>query len=132
MNDLISRKALLAEYDRVHIGEPGQARKLIENAPAVDEPHWATETAYKNGYEQGKKDALAKDNNVPIKWIPASEPPKEDGTYIVKTASGTVTTARFYAFKSFPATKHLPALHRSPQWQSNRNVVKWMPLPEGE
>lgn len=67
-----------------------------------------------------------------VRWIPASEPPKEDGTYIVKTASGTVTTARFYAFKSFPATKHLPALHRSPQWQSNRNVVKWMPLPEGE
>ena len=33
MNDLISRKALLAEYDRVHIGEPGKARKLIEDAP---------------------------------------------------------------------------------------------------
>ena len=37
MNDLISRKALLAEYDRVHIGEPGKARKLIEDAPAVQE-----------------------------------------------------------------------------------------------
>jgi hypothetical protein len=37
MNDLISRKALLAEYDRVHIGEPGKARKLIEDAPAVRE-----------------------------------------------------------------------------------------------
>lgn len=37
MNDLISRKALLAEYDRVHIGEPGGARKLIEDAPAVRE-----------------------------------------------------------------------------------------------
>ena len=36
MRDLISRKALLAEYDRVHIGEPGKARKLIEDAPAVD------------------------------------------------------------------------------------------------
>lgn len=36
MNDLISRKALLAEYDRVHIGEPGKARKLIEDAPGVD------------------------------------------------------------------------------------------------
>ena len=35
MNDLISRKALLAEYDRVHVGEPGGARKLIEEAPAV-------------------------------------------------------------------------------------------------
>ena len=35
-NDLISRNDLLAEYDRVHIGEPGKARKLIENAPTVD------------------------------------------------------------------------------------------------
>ncbi len=85
MNDLISRKALLAEYDRVHIGEPGKARKLIEDAPrvdAVDLPHWATERAYKNGYEQGKKDAT--DNNVAYKmkatadnlsamWIPVTE-----------------------------------------------------------
>ena len=36
MDDLISRKALLAEYDRVHIGEPGKARKLMEYAPAVN------------------------------------------------------------------------------------------------
>lgn len=36
MDDLISRKALIAEYDRVHIGPPGGARKLMEEAPAVD------------------------------------------------------------------------------------------------
>ena len=36
MSDLISRSALLAEYDRVHIGPAGGARKLMENAPAVD------------------------------------------------------------------------------------------------
>ena len=35
----------------------------------------ATEIAYKNGYEQGKKDAL--------KWIPVSEPPKERGCYLI-------------------------------------------------
>ena len=35
-DDLISRRALIAEYDRVHIGEPGGARKLIEDAPTVD------------------------------------------------------------------------------------------------
>lgn len=35
MNDLISRQALLAEYDRQHVGKPGKARKLIENAPSV-------------------------------------------------------------------------------------------------
>lgn len=35
MNDLISRQALLAEYDRLHVGEPGRARKMIEDAPSA-------------------------------------------------------------------------------------------------
>lgn len=34
---LIDADALLAEYDRVHVGEPGNARKLIENAPTIEE-----------------------------------------------------------------------------------------------
>ena len=34
--DLIDRKKLIAEYDRVHIGPPGGARKLMEDAPTVD------------------------------------------------------------------------------------------------
>lgn len=33
MKELIDRNALLAEYDRQHEGEPGKARKLIEDAP---------------------------------------------------------------------------------------------------
>ena len=33
---LIDANDLLAEYDRQHEGEPGKARKLIEDAPAVD------------------------------------------------------------------------------------------------
>ena len=33
---LIDADALLAEYDRQHEGEPGKARKLIEEAPTVD------------------------------------------------------------------------------------------------
>ena len=32
---LIDANALLAEYDRQHEGEPGKARKLIEDAPNV-------------------------------------------------------------------------------------------------
>ena len=36
MSDLIRRSALLAEYDKHHTGAPGGARKLIEEAPAVD------------------------------------------------------------------------------------------------
>lgn len=33
---LTDADALLAEYDRQHEGEPGKARKLIEDAPTVD------------------------------------------------------------------------------------------------
>ena len=34
---LIDANALIAEYDRVHIGESGKARKLMEDAPTVDD-----------------------------------------------------------------------------------------------
>ena len=33
---LIDANALIAEYDRVHIGEQGKARKMIADAPAVE------------------------------------------------------------------------------------------------
>ena len=33
---LIDTNALIEEYDWVHIGEPGKARKLIEDAPTVE------------------------------------------------------------------------------------------------
>ena len=35
---LIDEDDLLAEYDRQHEGEPGKARKLIEDAPTIDRP----------------------------------------------------------------------------------------------
>ena len=35
---LIDADDLLAEYDRQHDGEPGRARKLIEDAPTIDRP----------------------------------------------------------------------------------------------
>lgn len=34
--EYIERNALIAEYDRVHIGAPGGARKLMVDAPAAD------------------------------------------------------------------------------------------------
>lgn len=36
MSDLIDREALLAEYDRVHVGPAGGARKLMVEAPTVE------------------------------------------------------------------------------------------------
>ena len=35
MAEYIEREALLAEYDRVHVGPAGGARKLIEEAPTA-------------------------------------------------------------------------------------------------
>lgn len=34
---LIDADALIEEYDRVHVGEPGGARKLMCDAPTVEE-----------------------------------------------------------------------------------------------
>ena len=36
MAEYIEREALIAEYDRVHIGKAGGARKLMIEAPACD------------------------------------------------------------------------------------------------
>jgi hypothetical protein len=36
MAEYIERETLIAEYDRVHIGEAGGARKLMVEAPAAD------------------------------------------------------------------------------------------------
>lgn len=36
MKEYIEREALIAEYDRVHKGAPGGARKLMIDAPAAD------------------------------------------------------------------------------------------------
>lgn len=36
MDEYIKRDALIAEYDRVHIGPPGGARKLMVEAPTAD------------------------------------------------------------------------------------------------
>lgn len=33
---LIDADALLARYDRIHVGAPGAARKMIEDAPTID------------------------------------------------------------------------------------------------
>ena len=112
MNDLISRKALLAEYDRAHIGEPGKARKLIEDAPAA------------------------------VRWIPVEERLPEDVygkdrekiLVLVRTKSGNVSQcARCadYDCKT-DATLSRVAWIKNGQfyWSKGKKVTHWMPLPE--
>lgn len=55
MSDLISRDYVLAEYDRQHNGPPGGARKIMEQAPAVDaapvvHSHWVYKERHRSSY----------------------------------------------------------------------------------
>ena len=65
MSDLIDRDALISEYDRVHVGAPGGARKLMQDAPAVN------------------------------RWIPCSERlPEKTGYYLVCDSTAEFDNAR--------------------------------------
>lgn len=103
-NDLISRAWVLAEYDRQHKGPPGGARKIMEEAPAVDAvpvvQRWISVNdrlpvdmgtvliAHKGGVSFGWFNGSywtrgAATKHKPIKtvthWMPLPEPPKMDG-----------------------------------------------------
>lgn len=54
-------------------------------------------------------------------WVDAEkQPPTEEGSYLVCTKNGAVTTARYYS----------PCAIRPAEWQGNRDVAYWMPMPE--
>lgn len=96
---LIDADTLLAEYDRQHVGPPGAARKLIEEAPTVD--GWISvkdqipddeclcfSSEYHEmiiGYLYEDKVSASKysaENNEMVlynvtHWMPLPEPPKE-------------------------------------------------------
>lgn len=115
---LINREALIAEYDRVHVGSPGGARKLMVDAPEVmPEP----------------------------KWIPCSEQMPEEHDSIFKRYYGTdkwrntmfqssskkvITTCEFADGTRFTETD----MTCDGKWRTDeyppRTVIAWMPLPE--
>ena len=76
----------------------------------------ATEQAYKNGYEQGKKDAL--------KWIPVRERlPERDVLVLAIGARGGM-------FLGKTLFSDGPAYFIVPNARSCRYATHWMPLPE--
>lgn len=58
------------------------------------------------------------------KWIPASKPPKEEGSYLVCSKTGKVYTSHYYTEK-----KCSEWYTRKAEW-SHPNVTHWMPLPD--
>lgn len=88
---------------------------LWHNAKKPDE--YITDMLIDNGV------TIAKDNNVPSKWIPVSEPPKEKGRYWCNVKSF-----------SFPGRYYQTVL----KWDDGfiegsiytDDVTHWMPLPE--
>ena len=61
----------------------------------------------------------------PNEWVSVEdELPERDGVYLVVTTRGSVTTAHFYAEKTF-SDGH----RKSANWQGNRKVTYWMLLP---
>ena len=61
---LIYKEDLIAEYDRVHIGEPGNARKLMEDAPTVD----AVEVVHGRWTHDAVQTCVLFDDSFPV-WV---------------------------------------------------------------
>ena len=84
----------------------------------------ATEIAYKNGYEAGKK--FATDNNVGDKWIPVSERlPERDVLVLAIGARGGMFLGKTPSLFSDGTAYFIV-----PNARSCRYATHWMPLPE--
>ena len=84
---------------------------LIANGVTIQEDcHWATEQAYKNGYEKGRQDA--------VKWIPVTERLPEENTAVLTYRESGIQ-AEFRWHKGWDNDEFTPC-----------QVTHWMPLPE--
>ena len=95
--------------------------------------HTSHELAYQNGYSEGhekgyKEGFLRGLEDGKPKWIPASEPPEENGyywCYVLTSAIGDKAT--YEQMKLF--WEDDVWLYRHNSYRMCRNVTHWMPLP---
>lgn len=104
-DDLISRSALLDAYDKAHKGPPGGARKLIENAPAVEFPCW-----------------ISVDERLPD-TIPCNAGTAYSEAIIALTSGRKVAKAIYDGTLFFGAFDYWGC-------EPTERVTHWMPLPE--
>ena len=78
--------------------------------------HDACEQAYKRGFEDGKRSAT--------EWKSVSEPPEEDGEYIVMIKNGASATTLLYSDDGFWFEEDEDG------YQTYYAVTHWMPMPE--
>ena len=98
-----------------HWGYEESADHLIANGVSFqEESHWATEQAFKNGYEKGKP-----------KWIPVTERLPDDDSdvlaYLRIGEEGRIYPANYAKGMWFDCIFNTPA---------TENTTHWMPLPE--
>lgn len=111
------------------------ADNLIDNGVTLPEKvrdyHWATEQAYKNGYEAGKRDAT--DNNVGCKWIPVTErlPQGADGKSLCKNVIAYTIDGQVVPGWLNGAYWYLLLQDDTAFTRLDRDcVTHWMPLPK--
>lgn len=115
MNDLISRNEaakrledLAKQKEDTFAGDVLEfAAKVVRGVPSAEVPHWATEQAYKNGYEDGKP-----------KWISANEPPKDNLPVLVTCGRG---------YRPFVARYDL--IWKRWKVSHTLKITHWQPLP---
>lgn len=95
----------------------GSVIDLLKAAPAVDDaPYWATERAYKNGYEAGKKE-------IGDKWIPTVERLPD---FEIERVLVTINRNLVLGFPKMDTDRCING-----RWvRYGDNVTHWMPLPE--
>ena len=105
----IDADALIAEYDRVHIGPPGGARKLMEEAPTADVAE--------------------------VKWIPVTERmPKGRRKYLCICVFGESKMQYYNVLMFHPEQNaengYVTGPHFSNEGVEDMRVTHWMPLPK--
>ena len=96
--------------------------ELLRNSPHLD-----VIKGYKGNdctFEQGADWLIAHGVTVQ-EWIPASDPPKESGEYVVMIHGGVKATTLFYSEYYKVWCEFDDDEHEIPY-----NVTRWMPLPE--